>query len=116
MDSYQAAAPEKKAQILELLTLAANPKCRRFVEEGLNSEHTGLRNKALEAVAAFPFEDCWPQVADNLLDSSWIVRIKTLKILEKLALPETKEYIELLLDDEDSLVQQCARECLQTFS
>ncbi len=116
LERYPEAAPGKKAQILEILTLAQNPKCREFVLEGLKSEYPTLRNKALEAVAAFSFEDCWPQVVDSLLDPAWAVRVKTLQILEKLGLPETREYIELLLDDDDAWVRQCARDCLQAVS
>jgi len=115
LEKYPQADPRQQARILELLTLAANPKCRPFISEGLKSPDPLLRTKALEAVAAFSLTELWPQVVDSLLDPAWALRVKTLKILERLNLPETREYAELLLEDEDDWVRRCAAACLENM-
>lgn len=112
LDAYPAASPDTKTWFLELMVLGEYPKCLPLVKEALQSPHGRLKSKALDAVAAFSFIELWPQVLDCLLDSQWSIRAKTLEVLAKLGIGESREYMDLLLDDEDEWVRQCADRCI----
>ncbi len=111
-EAYPQAKGETKAYILELMVEAENPKCRRFLQEALLDENTKLKNKALEAILRLSFDELWPSVLECLLDDSWVIRAKALEVLAKLKIKEAEEYMELLLDDDDPFVRQCAGDYL----
>lgn len=108
LEAYGWAEPQVKAQILELLTLGQNPKCEPFLAEALQSEEPLLRKAALEAVSVFLFRDLWPQVAACLVDCSWPLQVKSIKLLTKLGIREAGEMVRPFLQNEDPWVRKVA--------
>jgi len=112
LNVYPLAIPKVKAQILELLTQGGNPKCRQYLADALSSQSNLLRSKALDAVDSFKFDDLWLEVVDCLLDPNWATRARALDVLANLGIREARPYVELLLNDPDLWVRQCAANCL----
>ncbi len=112
LENYPQAAPEVKSQILEILTLAKSPKIRPFLPEALHSGYLPLRKKALEAVEALGFQELWTGVLDGLVENNWSIRAKTLETLGKLGVQESREFVELMLADDDPWVRESAKQCL----
>ena len=112
LEAYPLAIPKVKAQILEILTLGENPKCRVFLTDALVSKNSLLRSKALDAVGFFQFKDLWLEVVECLIDPNWPVRAQALEVLARLGIQEARPYVQLLLNDPDQWVCECAVKCL----
>lgn len=113
LEAYPRATPAIRAYILELLTSAANPKCKDLVAEALQQEDCKLKIKALEAVASFSFSQFWPEVVMCLAESQWILRAKALEVLATLKIIEARDFVEAFLYDEDEWVREWAQNYMQ---
>lgn len=115
LDAYPEAPPQIKAQIIELLTLGENPKCRTLVEDALKSGNSLLMRRGLEAAAFFSFFDLWPEIVMGLAEKEWILRAKTLEVLAKLEVLEALEFVEPFINDENPWVAKAAAKCLEVL-
>jgi HEAT repeat protein len=112
LEVYERAGVQVKAQIIELLTVSRNPKCKPFLGSALLSEDSALKKAALQAVAAFSFKDLWLEAAYCLADPAWQIRAKTIEILTKLRVKEALELVKPFLKDEDPWVREGAETCI----
>lgn len=115
LEAYHGASFQLKAQILELLTMGENPKCRPLVEDALKAEHSLLKRRGLEAAAFFSFVELWPEIVMGLAEKEWIIRAKTLEVLAKLEVKEALEFVEPFMNDENTWVANGARKCLEVL-
>lgn len=115
IEAYPKGDYRVKGQIVELLIQSNNPKCRLFLKEALKSEDDFLISKAMDAVEHFAFYDLWQEIVETFTSSSWQVRAKALSVLEKLKVKEAAEFVELLIEDDDKWVSQCAEKCLEVL-
>lgn len=113
LEAYDQAEAQVKAQILELLTVSGNPKCKTFLMSALMSEETTLKKAALQAVFAFLCRDLWLEVALCLTDPAWQIRAKAIEVLTKLEVKESLELVRPFLKDEDPWVREGAERCIE---
>lgn len=115
LEAYPKAEPRVQARFLELMILGDNPKCCLLVKEALNSPHPSLKKTSLEAVEFFSLAELWTEVVMCLAEEDWVIKAKALEVLAKLKVVEALEYVEILLQDPDPWVSQCAAECIKAL-
>jgi HEAT repeat protein len=115
LDAYKQAKEDVQAQILELLAISRNPKCKHFLAPALLSENTNLKKAALQAVSTLRCRDLWEEVALNLSDPTWQIRTKAMDVLTKIDAGEALEMIVPFVNDEDPWVRKEAAAFVQRW-
>jgi HEAT repeat protein len=115
LDAYEQAKEDVQAQILELLAISRNPKCKHFLASALLSENTNLKKAALQAVSTLKCRDLWEEVALNLSDPTWQIRTKAMDVLTKIDAGEALEMVVPFVNDEDPWVRKEAKAFVQRW-
>jgi HEAT repeat protein len=113
LEAYEEATVEVKGQILELLTVSRNPKCKQFLASALLSGEVVLKKAALQAVSVFKLRELWLEVAMCLVEPAWQIRTKAMEVLSELKVKEALEMIIPFSEDEDPWVRKAAETCIE---
>lgn len=116
VEVYPKAEPLVQSQILEVLTLARYPKIKALVASALRSENKALKLQGLKALNVFAYDDLWEDAVFCLVDTEWVVRAKTLQVLEQLGVQGIEDLIEPFTRDKDPWVCQCAEKYLASLA